>query len=61
VIGRRVKKDPWLLQVEQDFTALTLTVHWIEFLDTFKGSRLGPKKTSWPFTPFNVEETGHFS
>jgi hypothetical protein len=39
---------PYLLKgkVEQDFTALTLTVHWIDFLDTFKGSKLGPKKTS---------------
>jgi len=39
-----VKKGPWLLQVEQDFTALTITVHWIEFLDRYKGSKLAPKK-----------------
>ena len=28
-------RRPYLLKgkVEQDFTALTLTVHWIEFLD----------------------------
>jgi hypothetical protein len=54
---------PYLLKgkVEQDFTAITLTVNGIEFLDAFKGSKLGPKKTSRPFTPFNVEEAGHFS
>jgi hypothetical protein len=61
VIGRRVKKDPWLLQVEQDFTAVTLTVNGIELLDTFKGSKPAPKKTSWPLTPFSIEETWHFS
>jgi len=34
---------PYLLKgkVEQDFTALTLTVHWIEFLDRHtRGNRL---------------------
>jgi len=37
---------PYLLKGkgEQDFTAVTLTVHWIEFLDRYKGSKLAPKK-----------------
>lgn len=33
MIGRRSQKDAQLSQVEEDFTAVTLPVHWIEFLD----------------------------
>ena len=37
---------PYVLKgkVEQDFTALTLTVHWIEFLDRHKRDKQAPKK-----------------
>ena len=37
---------PYLLKakVEEDFTTVTLTVHWIEFLDRYKESKPAPKK-----------------
>jgi hypothetical protein len=39
---------PYLLRgkVEQDFTAVTLTVHWIEFLDRYKEDKLALKMRS---------------
>jgi hypothetical protein len=37
---------PYLLKGkgEENFTAVTLTVHWIEFLDNHKGKRGAPKE-----------------
>jgi error-prone DNA polymerase len=45
---------PYLLKgkAEQDFTAVTLTVHWIEFLDRYKGDNLAPKKGLLGISPF---------
>jgi len=44
---------PYLLKgkVEQDFTAITLTVHWIEFLDQW-GPSSSEKGRSSPADPF---------
>ncbi len=37
---------PYLIRgkVEEDFSSITLTVHWIGFLDRFKGDKPAPKK-----------------
>jgi len=52
MIGRRSQKDAQLPQVEQDFTAVTLTAYWLEFLGiSIQGSVLKHTAKASPLCP----------